>query len=146
MKKATAKKSTTRKSAKVDSDGDSQITAWSTAQPAAARAICDALRELITKALSGTTAKVWHGSPVWFCDENPVVGYSVKGKSVSLLFWNGQALDEPDLKPVGKYHAAEALFGDASEIDAQVVRRWLKKAGANVFDSQAFFKQRREGK
>ena len=146
MKKATAKKPAVRKPGKDDLNGDAQITAWSNAQPATARAICDALRELITKALSKTTSKVWHGSPVWFSDDNPVVGYSVKDKSVSLLFWNGQAFDEPDLKPVGKYGAAEAVFADVAEIDGKVIRRWLKKAGENVFDSKAFFKQRREGK
>jgi hypothetical protein len=146
MKKATAKKSTTHKSAKVDADGDAQITAWSNAQPPAARAICDALRELIAKSLPKKTSKVWHGSPVWFSGDNPVVGYSAKGTSISLLFWNGQAFHEPELKPVGKYGAAEAVFNDAAEIDGKVVRRWLKKAGANVFDSQAFFRQRREGK
>ena len=85
------------------------------------------------------TAKVWHGAPVWFDGENPVVGYSVKAKAVSLLFWNGQALGAPELKPVGKHGAAEAVFRDAGEIDALAVRRWLKKAGANVFDSKAFF-------
>ena len=144
MKKATAKKTTTRKSAKTDADGEARITAWSNAQPAATRAICDTLRELITRALPRTTAKVWHGSPVWFSGENPVVGYSAKGASISLLFWNGQALEEPDLKPVGKYYAAEALFGDVATIDAKVIRRWLKKAGKNVFDSQAFFKKLRD--
>jgi hypothetical protein len=146
MKEATAKKTAPRKSARGDADGDAQITAWSNAQPAAARAICDALRELITKALSKTTSKVWHGSPVWFRDDNPVVGYSVKGKSVRLLFWNGQAFDEPDLKPVGKFGAAEAIFNDAADIDGKVIRRWLKKAGENVFDSKAFFKKLRERK
>jgi hypothetical protein len=146
MSNATTKKTAPRKSAEVNADGDAQITAWSTAQPPAKRAICDALRELITKALPKATSKVWHGSPVWFSGDNPVVGYSVKGKSVSLLFWNGQALGEPDLKPVGKYGAAEVVFNDAAEIDGKVIRRWLKKAGENVFDSQAFFKQRRKGK
>jgi hypothetical protein len=70
----------------------------------------------------------------------------VKGKSVSLLFWNGQAFDEPALKPVGKYQAAQAVFHDVAEVNARVVRRWLTKAGENVFDSQAFFKKWRERK
>jgi hypothetical protein len=140
------KKATARKPAQVNSDGDAQISAYSQAQPPATRAICDALRDLITKALPKATCKVWHGSPVWFSDDNPVVGYSARDKSVNLLFWNGKALGEPDLKPVGKYGAAQAVFGDVDEIDVRVVRRWLKKAGENVFDSQAFFKQRREGR
>jgi hypothetical protein len=47
---------------------------------------------------------------------------------------------------VGKYRAAQAVFRDAAEIDAKATRRWPKKAKADVFDSNAFFKQRREGK
>jgi hypothetical protein len=127
-------------------NGDDQIAAYSRAQPAAFRTICDLLRELIDTALSKATSKVWHGSPVWFIDENPVVGYSTTAKAVNLLFWNGQAFDEAGLQPVGKYRAAQAVFGDVVEIDPKVIRRLLKKAKSDVFDSKGFFKKLREGK
>jgi hypothetical protein len=129
-----------------DSGGDGQIAAYSQAQPLAFRTICDLLRELIEAALPNATSKVWHGSPVWFIDDNPVVGYNATAKGVHLLCWNGQAFAEPDLKPVGKYRAAQAVFGDAAEIDPKVIRRWLKKAKSDVFDSKAFFKKLRERK
>jgi hypothetical protein len=106
--------------------------------------MCDSLCALIDSALPGATSKVWHGSPVWFIDDNPVVGYSATAKSVNLLFWNGQALGEPDLKPVGKYGAAHAVLASADDIDGDAIRRWLKKAGTNVFDSRGFFKKMRE--
>jgi hypothetical protein len=83
---------------------------------------------------------------VWFIDDNPVVGYNATAKAVNLLFWNGQAFGEANLKPVGKYRAAQAIFGDAAEIDSNVVRRWLKKAESDVFDSKTFFKKLRERK
>jgi hypothetical protein len=108
------------------------------------RTICAALRELITAALPDASSKVWHGSPVWFMDENPVVGYNATAQTVNLLFWNGQAFDDPDLQPVGKYRAAQAVFADAAQIDPKVIRLWLKKAKADVFDSKAFFKKLRE--
>jgi hypothetical protein len=136
------KKSSDSKS--IESDG--AIAAYSQAQPLAFRTMCDVLRELIVAALPKATSKVWHGSPVWFIDDNPVVGYNATAKTVNLLFWNGQAFDEPDLKPVGKYRAAQAIFGDAAEIDAKVIRRLLKKAKADVFDSKTFFKKLREAK
>ncbi len=50
------------------------IAAYAKAQALPARTICDALRALIDAALPKATSKVWHGSPVWFLDENPVVG------------------------------------------------------------------------
>jgi hypothetical protein len=110
------------------------------------REICDTLHGLIDAALPKATSKIWHGGPVWFDGENPVVGYDARAKGVNLLFWNGRAFDEPDLKPAGKYGAAEATFTDATEIDPKTVRRWLKKAKANVFDSVGFFKKLREKK
>jgi hypothetical protein len=129
-----------------DPSGDDPIAAYSQAQPLAFRTICDLLRELIDTALPKATSKVWHGSPVWFIDDKPVVGYNATAKTVNLLFWNGQAFGEAGFKPVGKYRAAQAMFGDAAEIDPKEVRRWLKKAKSDVFDSKAFFRKLREGK
>jgi hypothetical protein len=140
------KKTVDAKTVDLDQNGANQITAYSEAQTLAFRTICDLLRELIDTALPRATSKVWHGSPVWFIDDNPVVGYNATAKSVNLLFWNGQAFDEADLKPVGKYQAAGVNFHDAAKIDPKVIRRWLKKARSDVFDSKAFFKKLREAK
>lgn len=140
------KKNSRQSSAAQDSpNSDDQIVAYSEAQPLPFRTMCAVLRELIDAALPKATSKVWHGSPVWFLDDNPVVGYNATAKAVNLLFWNGQAFEEPALKPVGKYRAAQAAFADAAEIDPKVIRRWLKKAKSEVFDSKAFFAKLRKG-
>ncbi len=144
--KLTMKKASRSRTASGGPQGEDSIAAYSKAQSLPFRAICNALRKLIDTALPGATSKVWHGSPVWFIDDNPVVGYSATAKTVNLLFWNGQALDEPGLDPVGKYRAAQAVFADASKIDPKVIRRWLRKAKSDVFDSRAFFKKMRERK
>jgi hypothetical protein len=123
---------------------DDQVAAYSQAKPLAFRTICELLRELIDRELPKASSKIWHGSPVWFIDDNPVVGYDARAKTVNLVFWNGQAFDETGLKPVGKYRAAQAEFGDAAEIDPRVIRRWLRKARSDVFDSNAFFKNLRK--
>ena len=125
---------------------DDPIAAYSAAQSPPFTAICDELRDLIAAALPNASCKVWHGSPVWFIEENPVVGYNATAKTVNLLFWNGKAFAEPGLEPVGKYQAAQATFTDAAQIEPAVIRRWLKKARADVFDSKTFFKKQREGK
>jgi hypothetical protein len=135
-----------RKSESVERDDDDQISGYSRAQPAALRPMCDLLRELIESALPRGISKIWHGSPVWFMDDNPVVGYNATAKTVDLLFWNGQAFDEAGLQPLGKYRAAQAKFRDATEIDPKVIRRWLKKAKSDIFDSKTFFKRLRERK
>ena len=58
------------------------------------KAICVGLRQEIEKNLSESTSKVWHGHPVFFLANNPVVGYAKLKDSVQLLFWSGQSFDE----------------------------------------------------
>ena len=125
---------------------NTDIIKYNDSQTAAAAQICQLLMDAIDNDLPGATSKIYHGSPVWFIDDNPVVGYSATKKAVNLLFWNGQAFDEPGLKPLGNYRAAQATFADAAEIAPTAVRRWLKKAKADVFDSKSFFKKLRAGK
>jgi hypothetical protein len=134
------------KTVELDQTSEASVTAYSQSLPTEFEAICDRLRELIDKALPKATAKVWHGSPVWFMEQNPVVGYNATAKGVHLLFWNGQAFDDPTLKPVGKHRAAQASFKDANELDRKIVQGWLKKAGTDILDSQAYFKKLRESK
>jgi hypothetical protein len=126
-----------------DSQSNDPIAAYSQALTPALRTICEALRELITAVLPDAVSKVWHGSPVWFKDENPIVGYNATAKAVNLLFWNGQAFGDPDLQPVGKFRAAQAVFADVAEVDPRRIRLWLKKARSDVFDSQTFVKKLR---
>lgn len=120
------------------------ISAYAREQPLPLRRVCRLLREAIDAALPEATSRIWHGAPVWFRDEHPVVGISTTAREVKLLFWNGQALDEPELEPVGKFRAAQARFSHVDEVDERVLRRRLKKAGANVLDSKALAKEMRE--
>ena len=131
---------------KSKTSGGDGIADYSRAQAPEFRKICEALRKSIDAALPKATSKIWHGGPVWFLGENPVVGYDASAKSVRLLFWNGQAFKEPGLSPVGKYGAAHAVFVDAGDIDAALLRRWLKKARTDVFDSVGFFAKLRAAK
>ena len=89
--------------------------------------ICNALMAEILKNLPEADAKIWHGSPVWFLDGNPIVGYSKLKAHVQLLFWSGETFEE-NLKPVGKYKAAEACFTDANQINIEDLTRWLQKS------------------
>jgi hypothetical protein len=103
-----------------------------------AKAACMALRKFITSAMPEATSKVWHGSPVWFIGENPVVGYTARPSGVVLLFWNGQSFDEPALEAIGSFHAAQVRYPDAAAIDAKLLARWLKKAKTDIWDSVAY--------
>lgn len=137
MKPMTIKKRKVDEKAPAGADG---IAHYAQTQTAAHAAICCALRAEIDAVLPNATAKIWHGSPVWFIGENPVVGYNVTSKKgVNLLFWNGQSLAETALKAAGKFRAAQIQFTDASEIDPKALRRWLKRARADIWDSRSYF-------
>jgi hypothetical protein len=123
---------------------DSPIAVYAKAQASELRAICDKLQAEMDKAIPEATSKIWHGSPVWFVGENPVVGYSVRQKSVDLMFWSGQLFEEPLLKAAGKDKAARVSFQDAAEINLPDLRRWLKKAGTKIFDYVGIYAKKRE--
>ena len=89
------------------------------------RQICQRLMEAIERRLPQATSKIWHGNPVWFIDDNPIVGYSKLKNHVQLLFWSGQSFDEAGLTPVGKHKAAEARYTDAAEINPIPLAVWL---------------------
>ncbi len=40
------------------------------------RQICSLLAAEITRGLPQATSRIWHSHPVWFLEENPIVGYS----------------------------------------------------------------------
>ena len=97
-------------------------------------AICAALRKALDAGLPKASAKVWHAIPVWFIGENPVVGYTRKPNGVALMFWNGQAFNEPSLEKVGSFKAAHVIYTDVSQISAKDMNRWLKKARTDIWD------------
>ena len=116
--------------------------AYERAQPPRYRAICRLLRSEISAALPKATSRIYHAVPVWFVGDNAVVGYSVTAKrGVNLLFWNGQALNEPELKAAGKFKAAQIQFQDVAEINTKNLRRWLKKAGKDIWDFSSLRKK-----
>ncbi len=118
------------------------IQAYNETQAAGMREICEALASALEAGLKGAESKVWHGAPVWFFDGNPVAGYWVRKGHVQLLFWSGQSFDEPELKPEGKFKAAELRITDASQIKARELKRWLQKAKTIQWDYKNIVKRR----
>lgn len=126
------------------SDARNPIAAYAKAHAPELGAICDKLQLEIDKGIPNTTSKIWHGSPVWFVGDNPVVGYAVRQKRVELMFWSGQLFEEPLLKAVGKDKAAQVGIQDESDINLPELHRWLKKAGTIIFDYVETYVQKRK--
>jgi hypothetical protein len=60
------------------------IAEYARAQAPPLDAICRKLQVEIEKSIPDATSKIWHGSPVWFIGENPVVGYTARPERVDL--------------------------------------------------------------
>jgi len=119
-----------RKPATVPTPVHGDIADYNASQSASDRATCEALEGHVRAALPEAVGKVWHGHPVWFLEGNPVAGYSIHKEGTRLLFWIGQSFDEPALRPVGKFKAAEARYARLDDVDVKALRRWLEKARA----------------
>ncbi len=104
--------------------------------------ICNVLAEEILHGLPKAENKIWHGSPVWFLDGNPIVGYHKLKDSVRLLFWSGQSFKEEDLKKEGSFKASEIRYTEASQIKNKDLKRWLKKAKEIQWDYKNIVKRK----
>jgi hypothetical protein len=121
---------------------DYSIKTYNAAQPAPFAAMCDRLAEELTQGLPGATARVWHGGPVWFLEDNPVAGYWLRKTGLQLLFWSGQSFDAPGLKPEGKFKAAEVVFTATDPVDPVALRGWLAKAVLIQWDYKNIVKRK----
>jgi hypothetical protein len=93
------------------------------------REVCERLAREIDAGLEGAASKVWHGHPVWFLDDNPIVGYSLQTQGIRLMFWSGQDFGEPGLDVHGgRFRDASVFFQGTADVDAAALRRWLGKA------------------
>ena len=104
--------------------------------------LCNQLARALDDGLPGAESKVWHGGPVWFIEENPIVGYWVRKGSLALLFWSGQSFDEPKLLPEGKFKAAELRLTEDESVGERDLKRWLRKARTIQWDYKNVVKRR----
>lgn len=82
----------------------------------------------INRNLPAAESEIWHAHPVWFMDDNPIVGFSRLKDALRLLFWSGQSFEEPALISEGKFKAAEVRYTSADQIDTDDLKRWLEKS------------------
>lgn len=121
----------------------STISDYNHSQTTEIKEICDFLELNINKSLKNSESKIWHRTPVWFLDGNPIVSYSVrKSGKVSLMFFSGQDFEEKDLKPEGKFKAAEIFYTNVKEIKSTNLKKWLKKSEKIQWDYKNIVKRK----
>lgn len=119
------------------------IQQYNASQTGNAKELCEFLESHIQKHLLESTSKVWHGGPVWFIDDNPVVGYwTRKDNKVQVLFWSGHSFDEEGLHPEGKFKASGINYTTIKEINSKDFTRWLKKAKDIQWDYKNIVKKK----
>ena len=106
------------------------------------RRICDLLAREIDRQLPEADNRIWHGHPVWFLDDNPIVGYKKLKHCIRLLFWSGQSFEEPGLKKEGSFMAAEARYVSVDDVDVEALKQWLTKARDIQWDYRNIVKRR----
>jgi len=98
------------------------------------RNLCKVLDEHIDTALKTSQCTLYHGAPVWFIEDNPIVGYSKKSNKIAVLFWSGQSFSESGLSKLGKFKAAEIQYADEKEINYEKLDSWLLEAETIIWN------------
>lgn len=121
---------------------NTEIKKYNSALTKSDKEICDLLMTEIDKNLPNAESKIWHASPVWFLNGNPIVGYSKLKDCVRLLFWSGQSFEEKGLKKEGSFKAAEIRYTVISEVNKDDLKRWLKQSVEIQWDYKNIVKNR----
>lgn len=118
------------------------VIQYNQSQSAEWQPLCDTLARLLQQGIPHAQNKVWHGAPVWFLQENPIVGYWVRKGYVQLLFWSGQSFDEPELEPEGSFKAAQLKYSNVEQIDVDQLQRLLQKSQLIQWDYKNIVKRK----
>ena len=107
------------------------------------REICALLAVEIDLGLPKAENKIWHAHPVWFLDDNPIVGYSRQKAGIRLMFWSGADFDEAALVVRGKkFRDASIFYSDVTDLDVRSLRRWLRKSKQIQWDYKNLVKRK----
>ncbi len=107
------------------------------------RKICDELASLIDSELTEAQSKIWHAHPVWFLDENPIVGYSKQKAGIRLMFWSGADFEEEGLNVRGeKFKDASVFYNTCPDLNPNDINRWLKKSREIQWDYKNIVKRK----
>ncbi len=111
--------------------------------PETDRDICKRLSACIENELKGAKGKLWHAHPVWFLNDNPVVGYSRQKAGIRLMFWSGADFGEEKLNVRGKkFKDASLFYTSVGQILPDDLKRWLRKSVEIQWDYKNLVKRK----
>lgn len=101
------------------------------------------LQNTIDQMLSEASSKIWHAHPVWFIEENPIVGFSKQKRGMRLMFWSGSDFEEENLSVRGeKFKDASIFYQSVDEINLEDLNRWLHKSVIIQWDYKNLVKRK----
>jgi hypothetical protein len=122
---------------------EKSIQSYNNSQSPEEKKICDLLADSIDAVLNSSESKIWHTHPVWFIDENPIVGYSKQKLGWRLMFWSGIDFEEEALNVHGKkFKDASIFYTSVEQINVKDLKRWLKKSKAIQWDYKNLIKKK----
>ena len=122
---------------------NSEIQSYNDKQIPEDKSICDQLSKIVDSELTKAESKIWHAHPVWFLDDNPVVGYSKQKAGIRLMFWSGADFEEEQLSVRGaKFKDASVFYNNVSDIKPEDLERWLKKSKEIQWDYKNIVKRK----
>ena len=102
---------------------EKSIQAYNNSQLPEDKKICDLLASAINSELKVAESKIWHAHPVWFINENPIVGYSKQKSGLRLMFWSGIDFEEEGLNVHGeKFKDASVFYTSIEQINLKVMK------------------------
>lgn len=120
-----------------------EIKTYNQKQSTDDKEICNKLATIIHSKLTGAGSKIWHSHPVWFLNDNPIVGYSKQKAGIRLMFWSGADFAEEKLSVLGKkFKDASVFYNSVTEIDATDLKRWLEKSKNIQWDYKNIVKRK----
>ena len=122
---------------------NNEIAAYNNTKTDNDKAICDLLSITIDSELPEAENKIWHAHPVWFLNDNPIVGFSKQKKGIRLMFWSGADLEEEALNIRGqKFKDGSIFYNTISEIKNKDIKHWLKKSREIQWDYKNLIKRK----
>jgi hypothetical protein len=122
---------------------NAEIQAYNNKQIIEAKEICDLLATTIDSELTEAESKIWHAHPVWFLNNNPIVGYSKQKAGWRLMFWSGADFKEEKLNVKGKkFKDASIFYTTVEQICTSDLKRWLKSSREIQWDYKNIVKRK----
>jgi len=122
---------------------NTEIQAYNNKQTPVDKEICDLLATTIDNELTEAKCKIWHAHPVWFLDDNPIVGYSKQKAGLRLMFWSGADFKEEKLTIRGeKFKDASIFYTAVEQVNTKDLTNWLKKSREIQWDYKNIVKRK----